>query len=100
MACPVIGFEYWEATIRSKVICCADCAVSGTPVTVIWGDGCGLDEVMAMESCFSAVCEALMVAAAASFTTNVKVKLPALVGVPLINPVDEFRLRPAGSVPH
>ena len=41
-----------------------------------------------------------MVAAAASFTTNVKVKLPALVGVPLINPVDEFRLRPAGSVPH
>ena len=55
---------------------------------------------MAMESCFSAVCEALMVAAAASFTTNVKVKLPALVGVPLINPVDEFRLRPAGSVPH
>ena len=40
-----------------------------------------------------------MVAAAASFSTIVKVKLPALVGVPLINPVDEFRLRPAGSDP-
>ena len=93
VACPVIGFEYGEATIRSKVICCADCAVSGTPVTVIWGDGCGLDEVMAMESCFSAVCEAL------SVTWTVKLDVPAVVGVPLIAPNVTFNVRPAGKLP-
>ena len=41
----------------------------------------------------------LAVAPFASVTCTVKLLVPAAVGVPLITPIDVFRLKPAGSVP-
>ena len=37
--------------------------------------------------------------AALSVTVTVKLKGPAVVGVPVIAPVDAFRFKPGGSVP-
>jgi hypothetical protein len=42
-------------------------------------------------------CTAVLLAASVTFT--VKFDVPAIVGVPVIAPVDVFRLSPAGSVP-
>jgi hypothetical protein len=35
----------------------------------------------------------------ASFTCTVKLLVPVVVGVPIITPVEEFMLRPAGRLP-
>jgi hypothetical protein len=45
------------------------------------------------------VCVALAAGDPESFTVTVNVTLPAAVGVPVIAPVDAFRLSPGGSVP-
>ena len=50
---------------------------------------------MTILSDFDAVCTGELVSATLKVTNVV----PALVGVPVIAPVDGFRLRPAGSVP-
>jgi hypothetical protein len=45
------------------------------------------------------VCVALAAGDPESFTVTVNVTLPAAVGVPVIAPVDAFKLKPGGNVP-
>ena len=76
--------------MTASVICCADSAVVGTPVTVICGD----DPVTIVRAkCFSAAAEAL------SVTRAVNRNAPALMGVPLMMPVEAFNLTPPGKAP-
>src|SRR5579872_3208512 len=91
VACPVTVLEWLEDSTTSKVICCAESAVPGTPL--ILNSVVGGPETTVMVRSFSAVCEAV------SLTWTVNVKAPTLVGVPLRAPVVAFRDRPAGKAP-
>ena len=68
-----------------------DCVcIAGKLVVVIWSGATIRTEVVPVALC----CDALE-----SFACTVNEKVPVVAGVPLIAPVEAFRLNPAGSEP-
>jgi hypothetical protein len=87
---PEIGNGCSEDNVISMLGCWAGSTVSETPVIV--GVGTVVDPIESW-NCLVAIPEAL------SATLTVNVGFSTVVGVPLMTPVEGFRLSPAGSVP-
>src|ERR1017187_5602658 len=87
IACPLMGAGEAESVSRCKVYCCAGAAVSGRPEMATPGpDGRFTARVNRSEKFASAL----------SLTVIAMPKLPAAVGVPVICPVVELMVSPAG----
>ncbi len=87
---PVIGDGWGEGSVISMLGCWAGSTLPETPVIV--GVGIVVDPIKSW-NCLVATPEAL------SATLTVNVGFPTVVGVPLMAPLEAFRLSPAGSEP-